>query len=115
MEQYSKFFQKSYLGDTNTDTQLNKFLEEHPNYVVDKVSFENPKGTCIENLFVVFKEKQPTADVVEVVRCKECMFNVANMEKDPLDTTDYSDITCSYFMTDGMTADDFCSYGKKVE
>ena len=25
------------------------------NYVVDKVSFENPKGTCLENLFVVFR------------------------------------------------------------
>ena len=67
MEQYSKFFQKSYLGDTDTDTQLNKFLEEHPNYVVDKISFENPKETCIENLFVVFKEKEPAADVIEMV------------------------------------------------
>ena len=59
-----------------------------------------------------FKNK---ADLVEVVRCSECRFNVANMEKDEYDTTDYSgeDIVCSYFMTDGMLPDDFCSYGKR--
>ena len=62
-----------------------------------------------------FIKELPTSDVVEVVRCKDCIFNVENMRKDPLDATDYSDITCSYFMTDGMTENDFCSYGKKVE
>lgn len=59
--------------------------------------------------------KTPTADVVEVVRCKDCRFNVANMKKDEYDTTDYSgeDIVCSYFMTDGMLPNDFCSYGER--
>ena len=55
MKQYSRLFRRSCLGDDNTDTKLNSFLNEHPNYVVDKVSFENPKGTCLENLFVVFR------------------------------------------------------------
>lgn len=55
MKQYSRLFTRSCLGDDSTDMKLNKFLKEHPNYVVDKVSFENPKGTCIENLFVVFR------------------------------------------------------------
>jgi hypothetical protein len=61
--------------------------------------------------------KSPTADVVEVVRCKDCKFNVANMEKDPLDITDYSgdDIVCSYFMTDGLEPADFCSHGAKMK
>ncbi len=56
------------------------------------------------------------ADVVEVVRCKNCKFNVANMEKDPLDITDYSgdDIVCSYFMTDGLDPNDYCSQGKRT-
>lgn len=57
----------------------------------------------------------PTVDAVEVVRCKDCRFNVVNMENDPLDATDYSDITCSYFMTDGMEPDDFCSRGVKMD
>ena len=73
----------------------------------------NPSATL--GVAMANVRKLPTADVVEVVRCKDCVFNVANMEKDPLDATDYSDITCSYFMTDGMTKNDFCSYGKKVE
>ena len=59
----------------------------------------------------------PTADVVEVVRCKDCKFNVANMEIDENDETDYSgkDIVCSYFMTDGMEENDYCSRGKRRE
>lgn len=50
-----------------------------------------------------------------VVRCKDCKYNVANMEKEPLDVTDYTDIVCSYFMTDGMEPYDFCSKGELVE
>ncbi len=55
MKQYSRLFTRSYLCDDSTDTQLNRFLNKYPNYVVDKISFENPKGTCIEKLFVVFR------------------------------------------------------------
>lgn len=55
MKQYSKLFKRSYAGDDSTDMKLNRFLNEHPNYVVEKVSFENHKGTCTENLFVVFR------------------------------------------------------------
>ena len=59
-------------------------------------------------------KEAPTADVAEVVRCKDCGFNVSNMQKDPLDITDYlgDDIVCSYFMTDGMHPNDYCSRGK---
>lgn len=61
-------------------------------------------------------EDIPTADVVEVVRCKDCKFNVANMEKDPLNITDYSgdDIVCSYFLTDGLDPNDYCSRGTRM-
>ena len=55
MKQYSRLFRRSCLGDDSTDTKLNRFLNEHLNYLVDKVSFENLKGTCLENLFVVFR------------------------------------------------------------
>lgn len=57
---------------------------------------------------------------MEVVRCKDCKYNVANWHtqdthNDPLNITDYTDITCDYFMTDGMEANDFCSKGEKVD
>lgn len=54
-------------------------------------------------------------DFVEVVRCKDCKHNVANWEHDELDIGDYTDITCDYFMTDGMEADDYCSRGERKE
>ena len=49
----------------------------------------------------------------ELLRCRECRFNVANKDDDPLDETDYSDVTCSYFMTDGMCGNDYWSRGER--
>ena len=48
------------------------------------------------------------------VRCGECKYNVANMHIDENDITDYSgtDIVCSYHMSDGFDADDYCSKGQ---
>ncbi len=61
--------------------------------------------------------RKQSENTVKVVRCKDCKYNVANMDKDPLDITDYSgdDIVCSYFMTDGLEPTDFCSYGAKMK
>ena len=80
------------------------------------------KGSCSPELRGARKiidriKNAPTAGVAEVVRCSECRLNVANMEKDGYDTTDYSgeDIVCSYFMTDGMLPDDFCSFGERKD
>jgi hypothetical protein len=49
------------------------------------------------------------------VRCGECKHNYSNWEHEENDVTDYSDITCDYFMTDGMDREDFCSYGERKE
>lgn len=59
-------------------------------------------------------EAIPTIEAKPVVHCKDCKYNVANRQQDPLDITDYTDIVCDYFMTDGMEADDFCSKGVKI-
>ena len=48
----------------------------------------------------------------EIVLCKDCKHNVSNWQHDELDATDYTDIVCDYFMTDGMEKDDFCSRGE---
>lgn len=58
-------------------------------------------------------DKQPTIDAVPVVRCKDCIHNVANWQHEELDITDYTDITCDYYMTDGQHPNDYCSRGKK--
>ena len=48
-----------------------------------------------------------------VVKCRDCIHNVANWEHEENDATDYSDIVCDYFMTDGMDPEDFCSKGER--
>ena len=51
-------------------------------------------------LMVSLIEKQPTADVVEVVRCKDC----TEWDKDEYE--------CSHWY--GFREDDYCSYGKRM-
>lgn len=53
--------------------------------------------------------------VQELIRCKDCIHNVANRETDPMDITDYSgeDIVCDYFMTDGQEPYDYCSRAER--
>lgn len=55
--------------------------------------------------------------VSELIRCKDCIHNVANRKTDPMDITDYSgqDIVCDYFMTDGQEPDDYCSKARTKE
>ena len=47
--------------------------------------------------------EQPTADVVEVVRCKDCRW--------------WRDIdhTCKYSFTSPMCANDYCSHGERKD
>ena len=66
------------------------------------------------NAVKIIKEA-PAVDAVEVVRCGECRFNADNMEADPLCLNDYAgaDIVCTYWESDGLAVDDFCSRGKR--
>ena len=52
-------------------------------------------------LIVSLIEKQPTADVVEVVRCKDC----TEWDKDEYE--------CSNWY--GFREDDYCSYGARMD
>lgn len=54
-----------------------------------------------------FIEEQPTADVAEVVRCKDCKYKIKNAWG--------LGIICDKIGTYMPTENDFCSYGKKVE
>ncbi len=50
----------------------------------------------------------PVADVVEVVRCKDCFYG----ETDPLDTTDY---LCRYYGDDWNDKNHYCSHGTTIK
>lgn len=51
----------------------------------------------------------PAADVVEVVRCKECRHKVVTKDGE----YNPHDIVCEYHMSDGFDETDYCSYGAK--
>lgn len=53
--------------------------------------------------------------VVIPVRCKDCIHGAGNWKRDELDATNYEDIVCDYFMTDGVTGEDYCKYGTTEE
>lgn len=55
----------------------------------------------LKPLIVSLIEKQPTADVVEVVRCKDC----TEWDKDEYE--------CSHWY--GFREDDYCSYGARMD
>ena len=55
----------------------------------------------LKPLIVSLIEKQPTADVVEVVRCKDC----TEWDKDECE--------CSHWY--GFREDDYCSYGERMD
>lgn len=54
----------------------------------------------------------PTIDAVPVVRCKDCKHNYGKERGGEFNT---EDIVCDYWATDGLNADDFCSYGERSE
>lgn len=53
----------------------------------------------------------PAADVVEVVRCKDCKYKTVTSDGE----YNPEDIVCGYFMSDGFRETDYCSYGERVE
>lgn len=58
----------------------------------------------------------PTADVVEIVRCKDCKFWGESLTEEERNECDvYADLVCTYWMSDGLTRDDFCSKGERRE
>jgi hypothetical protein len=90
------------------------YIEREPLLRLAEEKVGEPFGApCIAKAI----KEAPEVDVVAVVRCKDCKFNVANMQIDENDGTDYSgeDIVCSYFMTDGLEPNDYCSYGERRE
>lgn len=50
----------------------------------------------------------------EIVRCRECMFWGESLTKEERNECDvYADLVCTYWMSDGLTRDDFCSKGER--
>ena len=95
----------------DADALERKITQEKDSFVArDPYNTGYNNGLAMAHAMVV---TTPTIDAVPVVRCKDCKYNVANMECDPLDSTDYEGVVCSYWMSDGACPTDFCSYGER--
>ena len=57
----------------------------------------------------------PVEALRPVIRCRECVHSPHNWEHDDLDMTDYTDITCDYWMSDGLTSNDYCSNARRKD
>lgn len=70
---------------------------EHPD-------FDNPNPDGVDAVDVSDIEDMPAADVIEVVRCKDCSWNNAKKGK----------VSCHrYAALIESGPDDYCSYGKR--
>jgi hypothetical protein len=54
-------------------------------------------------------ESIPTADVVPVIRCKDCRFKTLTEDGE----YNPHDIVCEIHMSDGFDENDYCSYGER--
>lgn len=71
---------------------------------IDLGHYRNPLELCYSEQYVVdMIESRPTADVVEVVRCRDCEY--------------YDNLLCGRFNAYGTSVeeDDYCSYGERRE
>lgn len=64
------------------------------------------RGLATANGILLDENQTPAADVVEVVRCKDCIYRIAEYC-----TRDIKGRTNMFY----MTADDFCSYGVRKD
>ncbi len=80
-----------------------KLTVEVQRYLMPNVDIDGTVAVeCAERYFLNLVKKQPTADVVEVVRCKDCIY------RNPCGHTCLQD---NLWHND----DDFCSYGTPKE
>lgn len=67
---------------------------------IDLGHYRNPLELCYSEQYVVdMIESRPTADVVEVVRCKDCKY----------------ENTCCRMIRNEKKPSDYCSYGERRE
>ena len=76
--------------------------------VIMEIGFACTNGTE----FIVANAKK----VGDIVRCRDCKFwgeNLTEKERNECDV--YADLVCTYWMSDGLTRDDFCSHGERED
>ena len=85
-------------------------------YIELDSAIKHLRGECVTKYPISFSNgisaaanalgKLPAADVVEVVRCKDCSHGSPD---------DDGSISCSCFVVDGMSPDGYCSFGERKD
>ena len=99
---------KEYIEREARYIDANKFIDW-----LDIGHLRSPSEKCLSELNVKkMIELQPTADVAEVVRCKDCKHKTQLMGKAP-----FAFYACSHNkgLGDNVRLDDFCSYGERKD
>lgn len=65
----------------------------------------------LEKAYKNWEKLVEESEVVKVVRCKDCIYKTVTEDGE----YNPDDIVCGYHMSDGFSADDFCSYGKRKD
>ena len=74
----------------------------------DKTTAESPYSLSAAEKFF---SDIPSADVVEVVRCKDCIYyEDGECQNGKLPFSDYSDLSSAWLLS---KPDDYCSYGER--
>lgn len=94
------------MGYIDADKLINE-LEP----VVKSAAFKNRNIRSNVNKCLEIVNNQPTADVVEVVRCKECK----HLDKGENDSESWCECTRIFGTYFDVSEDDFCSYGERAD
>lgn len=98
-----------YVNLDKIISKLEKAIEEHK----ADISEENAITAWIFKRFIAELEKVPTADVAEVVRCKDCKHYDKKYHQCKLHSEEPDQYHTGFIFC--MQEDDFCSYGERKE
>ena len=99
------------LGISDEEIDFKEILREAPTIeVVSVEDYRSMENTCYKLQKALYE--MADAPSIDIVRCKECRHNVGLSNGDGFWE---EDIVCDYWDSDGLTADDYCSYGERKE
>lgn len=85
-----------------------KLIKEMAEYIEREALIKKLGVSACELYAKAVLREAPTADVVEVVRCKDCKYFKTSINKE-----DYCELHSAVWYKFYIRADDFCSYGKR--
>lgn len=104
-------FKKRYILAQEAEERIVSLFRKERN---DAAEIFNTAIDACQSIILDMYDNAP--DAVPVVRCKDCKFWGESLtEEERNECGVYADLVCTYWMSDGLTRDDFCSKGERRE